>query len=162
MNKGNVWTLLFILALLFVGCRGLHWVASHVLLVGDSKHWLHIDANIISSDIERKSSRISRVYIPLIKYRYTYKDKDYTSVRFSSPSKTTTKSSAKSIADKYYVGKTYKIWMNPSKPEEAIIVRPVYDWSFIILLGGLALVIIKFSLLSLFRVIFPTRRTKGK
>ncbi|EIJ42733.1 Protein of unknown function (DUF3592) [Beggiatoa alba B18LD] len=91
----------------------------------DSVNWLETTGKIIQSHVSQKS--VSRdqheqlMYIPQIRYEYTFEGRIYQSDRVNFLPQSTTQVDAEAVSQRYPVGKIVTVYCNPDNLQLAVL-----------------------------------------
>jgi hypothetical protein len=105
----------------------------------EQKTWVRSLARIVDSRVVERSRHSSITHHPEIRYRYTYNGRDYTSDRVATDDVDYGwRGAAQKVADRYPVGSEVSAFVDPEKPENALL-EPGHSWFTImaLFLGGL-------------------------
>ncbi|MHC4216224.1 MAG: DUF3592 domain-containing protein [Planctomycetota bacterium] len=112
-------------ALLLGGCIAVWFYSINpILKTLDARDWPEVPCKIISVELETYKDSDGTSYNFDIKYQYTYDDKTYSSDKYSfMPQVKGHKKPKKAIVDKYKQDKEHVCYVNPKKPEQAVLKR---------------------------------------
>lgn len=106
--------------------------------------WKKAEGKIIKSKLKKDSSTISYdTYLPDIEYEYTVKGKKFVGNRIFINDFESDKNTIQRLIDKFPEGSKVKVFYNPFRPSESILLRSYHSGMFIQLL-------VFFSMLSVF------------
>lgn len=103
------------------------------------KTWIRSLARIVDSRVVQRSRDSHIRYHPEIRYRYTFNGRDYVSDQVGSGDVDYGgRGAAQKVADRYPVGSEVSAFVDPGKPESALL-EPSHSWFAImaLFLGGL-------------------------
>lgn len=85
---------------------------------------IEVDAEILDTDVDRRSGSSSTTYYPSVEFEYTYEGTTYTSSNVhatESRSGHSSRSSAESVTDDYPEGDTVTAYLDPNEPGAAFL-----------------------------------------
>lgn len=141
MIRHMLGVLLFLGVFFFTG-----WMAidEHMKAMS-SESWKCVSGDIVSSNVERRSSRRSTSYEPCVTYHYQVAGKDYSAskIGFDRPKTLPTASQAEQISAQYPQRSLVNVYFNPARPEEACLKTGASNDYFMqqMMLSGIFLVI---------------------
>lgn len=137
-------------AVLFViGAVFLYSLGNEVSLILKTKNWTQTECEILKSEIEETHSGINP-YRLMLEYRYSYKEKNYQSSRFTFRDlESGDYGLLDSIRKNLSPGSKTSCWVNPQKPEEAILSHRSLAISFLLIVP---LTFILFSIYGIYSI----------
>lgn len=155
-GKGSVFGVLFGLPFFGMGVF-FCWIGGlqPLLHAMQSDSWPQVPCTITRSEVESHSSSDGTTYSIGISFRYTYEGREYAggSYHFSSSSSSGRKGKQRVIS-RYPVGSEAQCWVNPDKPEQAVLSRDipgivwfVIPFSSVFILVGLGIILASLGLL---------------
>ncbi|HSY42975.1 MAG TPA: DUF3592 domain-containing protein [Candidatus Acidoferrum sp.] len=107
------------------------------------RNWSYADGEIISVDvIAANTGKGGKEYIPTVEYKYQYNNKNYRSTQRRIGNYISgQRESAEAIRYKYPVGSGTTVFVNPKKPEDAVLEYGVTPLSWIFIGIGLLFLI---------------------
>lgn len=84
---------------------------------------VEVAAEVLETRVERKRSRRSTSYRPVVRFRFTLDGKTHESDRVTPLDFSGTSSWADEMVARFPVGSTPKAWVNPSSPDKAYLVK---------------------------------------
>ena len=112
-------TMLAVFGGAFAGIGGTMLVREYRRLV----NWLPVQATVIDTRVESQTDNDGTTYRPVVVYRYSVNDRQFTTNRTLPVSESRSGSWAHRITGQFHAGGTYTAWYDPANPSEAFIVR---------------------------------------
>jgi hypothetical protein len=144
----TVFRSLLLAALLgWAGAKGAVWVVTDTAMIIASRGWVPATATVERAWLERSSSRGGPEFSPQVVYSFDVAGRKYTGNRFEIPSRR----SGDEVYERrrlaaFAPGTQVQILYDPHTPESNVLTRPQMNYWFTLGLGGLALVLLGFSL----------------
>ena len=95
----------------------------------NSEEWPRIKAEVLESRLSAEPGESSRLYAPLVRYRYRVGPADYESdrVAFGGPFQASWRGPAQKVVDRYHAGQRVMIAVSPTDPRVAVL-EPGAPW----------------------------------
>jgi hypothetical protein len=129
---------------LFLGIMGIITIISG----GKQKKWPAGNGRVLASRLEEKREEVRADegtstlvgFAPLVEYEYIHKGERYTASTLSSAEKQYARAQAQKVIDRYPIGSTVKVYVNPDSPVVTVLEPGGSISGMIFLIIGLAFI----------------------
>ena len=135
---------LFGLLLVVLAARGAWWVINDSRLALASQQWLSTQGLIVRSRVSRTGLGTAGdliAYAPRVTYRYQVHETSYTGTVISYPSRRGARHWAEQVVARYPAGALVAVLYNPEDPQQSCLERGARSWFFILMIGGISLLL---------------------
>jgi hypothetical protein len=132
---------IFSLIFLIVGIATLLYVERMRRQQKESLSWRPATGRILSSEVKKEGLRSRRgpgtsistgdvtIYRPRVEYSYAYHGTSYNSKRIITVDINWPKKEAEAVVSRYPTDATVTVWVNPKKPEQAVLERGIRNYT---------------------------------